>query len=73
AELRERMRDRVSELVLALGDPDRCRTDGDPLVRHLGSGADDEVATRRERLVRALSDFDASTIATTHTFCNRML
>ncbi|WAC55650.1 UvrD-helicase domain-containing protein [Gordonia sp. SL306] len=73
AELRERMRDRVSELVLALGDPDRCRSDGDPLVRHLGGGTDDEVATRRERLVRALSDFDASTIATTHTFCNRML
>ncbi|MYR05421.1 UvrD-helicase domain-containing protein [Gordonia sp. SID5947] len=73
AELRERMRERVAELVRALQDPTRCRTADDPLVRHLGAGTDAEVTVRRERLVRALSDFDASTIATTHTFCNRML
>lgn len=72
AELRERMRARVAELVVALGNPERGG-DSDPLVAHLCGGTRDEVALRRARLIRALSDFDASTIATTHTFCNRML
>ncbi len=78
AELRERMRDRVRDLVAALSDPalsdpQAARTHSDPLVGYLTSGTPELVATRRERLSRALSDFDASTIATTHTFCNRML
>ncbi|MDL9946829.1 UvrD-helicase domain-containing protein [Gordonia sp. ABSL11-1] len=73
AELRERMRERVSELVAALSDPLVARESEDLLVRHLAAGGPAEVGLRRERLVRALSDFDASTIATTHTFCNRML
>ncbi|MEE3850090.1 UvrD-helicase domain-containing protein [Gordonia sp. LSe1-13] len=73
AELRERMRERVSELVAALSDPVVCRDHADPLVRHLAEGDAATVNHRRELLVRALSDFDASTIATTHTFCNRML
>ncbi|MFW0785045.1 UvrD-helicase domain-containing protein [Gordonia sp. CPCC 206044] len=72
AELRERMRERVRDLVAALGAASAHATD-DPLVRHLGTGTVEEVSRRRERLTRALSDFDASTIATTHTFCNRML
>ncbi|AZG44643.1 UvrD-helicase domain-containing protein [Gordonia insulae] len=73
AELRERMRDRVAELVAALSDPAACGAHPDPLVRYLADGVPADVALRRERLARALSDFDASTIATTHTFCNRML
>ncbi len=77
AELRERMRSRVRELVGALADPADALTTaertGDLLLRQLADGPSDTVATRRRNLSRALSDFDASTIATTHTFCNRML
>ncbi|WP_238419692.1 UvrD-helicase domain-containing protein [Gordonia sp. 'Campus'] len=83
AELRERMRERVRELLDALeslqpGDTaDRplaaVGDSDDPLLRMLASGSADDIATRRRNLARALSDFDASTIATTHTFCNRML
>ena len=77
AELRERMRSRVRELVGALADPADALTTaertGDLLLRQLADGPADAVATRRRNLSRALSDFDASTIATTHTFCNRML
>ncbi|MGV9478050.1 UvrD-helicase domain-containing protein [Gordonia aichiensis] len=76
AELRERMRARLAELVTAL-DPARAPVDrdddDDPVLRAVLSGGPDEIAVRRARLVQALSDFDASTIATTHTFCNRML
>ncbi|MAU84899.1 UvrD-helicase domain-containing protein [Gordonia sp. GW1C4-4] len=73
AELRERMRERVVELIAALASPEDGPDHADPLVGYLADGEVGEVTLRRERLVRALSDFDASTIATTHTFCNRML
>ncbi|MEO9328872.1 UvrD-helicase domain-containing protein [Gordonia aurantiaca] len=77
AELRERMRSRVRELLETLTDPAGAlataeRTE-DLLLRELASGVPEEVDARRRHLARALSDFDASTIATTHTFCNRML
>ncbi|MGW0038589.1 UvrD-helicase domain-containing protein [Gordonia sp. NPDC003376] len=71
AELRDRMRTRLAELVRLL-DTDEPSGD-DVLLRVLRTGTEAEIATRRDRLTRALSDFDASTIATTHTFCNRML
>ncbi|MDV7174298.1 UvrD-helicase domain-containing protein [Gordonia amicalis] len=77
AELRERMRARVRELLDALADPAEVLSGsaqaGDALLRQLASGTPGEVLARRRNLARALSDFDASTIATTHTFCNRML
>ena len=72
AELRERMRDRVRELLDGLDRPGAA-PGHDALLQMLAQGSPDEVATRRRNLARALSDFDASTIATTHTFCNRML
>ncbi|PKZ64038.1 exodeoxyribonuclease V subunit beta [Gordonia terrae] len=72
AELRERMRDRVRELLDGLARPG-ADTGHDALLQMLAQGTPDEVAARRRNLARALSDFDASTIATTHTFCNRML
>lgn len=75
AELRERVRERLTELVAALPatHDDPISPSPDPLVAALLAGSPADVAVRRERLVRALSDFDASTIATTHTFCSRML
>lgn len=69
-ELRERTRDRFAAAARALADPDAARRHPDELIRHL---ADGDVATHRRRLLRALSDFDAATIATTHGFCQRML
>lgn len=73
AELRERMRERVHGLVVALADPHTAADSTDALTARLAAGPPAEIARRRENLTRALSDFDASTIATTHTFCNRML
>ncbi|UFS98817.1 UvrD-helicase domain-containing protein [Nocardia huaxiensis] len=72
-ELRERTRDRFVSVAVALGDPERARAHTDELVRHLAQANPAEVAARRERLLAALSDFDAGTIATTHSFCQRML
>ncbi|MFE3445959.1 UvrD-helicase domain-containing protein [Nocardia sp. NPDC059180] len=72
-ELRERTRNRFVAVAAALADPVTARTDGDELIRHLASVAEDEVWRRRARLLAALSDFDAGAIATTHSFCQRML
>ncbi|MRH88426.1 AAA family ATPase [Nocardia sp. SYP-A9097] len=72
-ELRERTRDRFVSVAAALADPERAQTTGDELIRHLAQANPGEVAARRERLLAALSDFDAGTIATTHSFCQRML
>ncbi len=68
-ELRQRARERFVSVAAALADPDSARTHGDELVRHLADGA----SVARARLLAALSDFDAGTIVTTHSFCQRML
>jgi len=74
-ELRQRVRER-----LALTEDALLRTlDGDPvagddeLLELLCSGSRDELELRRQRLTAALTDFDAATIETTHSFCQRML
>ncbi|WP_054812889.1 UvrD-helicase domain-containing protein [Nocardia arizonensis] len=72
-ELRERARDRFVAVAAALADPRAARTDRDALVRHLARDGDERTRRRRERLLTALSDFDAGTIVTTHSFCQRML
>lgn len=72
-ELRERTRDRFVAVAAALADPETARAASDELVRHLATGSPEEVRTRRARLLAALSDFDAGAIATTHSFCQRML
>jgi len=70
-ELRERVRERLVGVergltrVLAGVPPS-----GDEVVRLL---AGTDVALRRDRLRRALADFDAATIATTHGFCQEVL
>ncbi|SNS92336.1 exodeoxyribonuclease V beta subunit [Rhodococcoides kyotonense] len=71
-ELRERTRNRFAEVAAALGDSSAA-THTDALVRYLAAASAEEVAARRLRLIRALSDFDSGTIATTHSFCQRML
>jgi exodeoxyribonuclease V beta subunit len=72
-ELRERVRERLVgveqglERALAGASPD------DEVVALLAQGSTDAVAQRRARLARALADFDAATIATTHGFCQEAL
>lgn len=72
-ELRERTRERFSAVSAALADPEAARTSGDALIEFLATCEPLEAQTRRRRLLRALADFDAGTIATTHSFCQRML
>ncbi|MGU3294730.1 UvrD-helicase domain-containing protein [Williamsia sp. M5A3_1d] len=71
AELRERTRTRLTTLAAGLADPGAARDDA--LVQVLAAAESDVVALRRRRVLAALSDFDASTVSTTHTFCSRML
>ena len=68
-ELRDRVRERLvsAERELADGTP------GDDVTRLLAEGPPEEVARRRSRLRRALAEFDAATIATTHGFCQEVL
>ncbi len=73
-ELRERVRDRLLSAYRKLASAAAARDDrDDDLVRLLARGDDAVVAARRHRLGRALSAFDAATIATTHGFCQQML
>ncbi|MGK8556913.1 UvrD-helicase domain-containing protein [Nocardia gipuzkoensis] len=72
-ELRERTRDRFVAVAAGLADPDAARAHADELVRYLADADEAEVRLRQRRLLTALSDFDAGTIATTHSFCQRML
>jgi len=74
-ELRDRVRERLvgceQQLSLILGgagDPG-----SDPVVTMLAAGSHEEVRCRRARLARAVADFDAATIATTHGFCQEVL
>ena len=67
-ELRERVRQRLVETERGL------RTgEGDEVVGLLAAGPPEVVAKRRDNLARALADFDAATIATTHGFCQEVL
>ncbi len=70
-ELRERVRERLVEAAAALADPERNPTvlAADPLLAALARTG----PAGRERLIRALADFDAATIATTHQFCQQVL
>ncbi|MGJ0121080.1 UvrD-helicase domain-containing protein [Williamsia sp. MIQD14] len=71
AELRERTRTRLTTLAAGLADPGSFGDDA--LVQVLAAAEPELVSLRRRRVLAALSDFDASTVSTTHTFCSRML
>jgi exodeoxyribonuclease V beta subunit len=72
-ELRERVRERLVTAERGLADPPAARAGADDVLRLLAEAPDAEVAARRARLARALTQFDAATIATTHQFCQQML
>jgi exodeoxyribonuclease V beta subunit len=72
-ELRERVRLHLVTAERALADPTVAAGHDDAVIRGLAAAPAIEVATRRGRIVRALADFDAATIATTHQFCQQVL
>jgi len=72
-ELRERVRQRMTQAARLLEDPTAAAHDDDRVIRLLAEGSPDDVAARRGRLVSALANFDAATISTTHGFCSQML
>ncbi len=72
AELRERVRERLVSTERELCSAD-ARSSSDAVVAHLAAVDDAELDRRRARLTRALSEFDAATIATTHAFSQQML
>jgi exodeoxyribonuclease V beta subunit len=74
-ELRERVRERLVGVEHGLREAlAGVGTDGaDPVVELLAQGSRRDVARRQGRLARALADFDAATIATTHGFCQEVL
>ena len=78
-ELRVRVRERLVLLeaqlaeTLGLTPPGVTVPPADPIAELLLDVDTEELARRHERVSRALADFDAATIATTHEFCLRML
>ncbi len=80
-ELRMRVRDRLVSVERHLaaaraGRPlDGASEDGpgDDVAQLLTRAEPSELAARHRRVARALAEFDAATIATTHEFCLRML
>ncbi|RNL60598.1 exodeoxyribonuclease V subunit beta [Nocardioides marmoriginsengisoli] len=78
-ELRDRVRERFVHAAEALADPARARVSGERDIAVLTRAADgsdlsdDEVAVRRRRLLDAIANYDAATIATTHEFCHAVL
>jgi exodeoxyribonuclease V beta subunit len=74
-ELRERVRDRLVRAYDGLVDvlDGTAAHADDEIVQLLAQGQPDELVRRRERLGKAIADFDAATIETTHGFCLQVL
>ena len=75
-ELRSRVRERLvgAERALEAAVAGEAPDPGDDaLLTRLLDGSPDELRLRRDRARRALTDFDAATIATIHQFCQMVL
>jgi len=74
-ELRERVRDRLVRAHDGLVDILEGRGGhlDDEIVQHLAAVPREEMFRCRDRLAKAIADFDAATIETTHGFCLQVL
>ena len=74
AELRERIRARLREALLALESPDDAPSDllDNPVIAALALKQQDDPAIK-SRLRRALEGFDQACISTIHGFCRKIL
>ena len=72
-ELRDRVRERLVAVEQGLARALAGAPPRDEVVALLAEGPPEVVRVRRARLSRALADFDAATIATTHGFCQEVL
>lgn len=76
-ELRLRVRERLvaveAALRAVLDETAPAPAEPDEVTRLICSVGQEELRHRRARVARALADFDAATIATTHEFCLQML
>ncbi len=74
-ELRERVRDRLVSAFDGLVDflEGTAASTDDELLQLLATGPRSEVEVRRDRLGKAIADFDSATIETTHGFCLQVL
>ncbi|HUQ64118.1 MAG TPA: UvrD-helicase domain-containing protein [Acidimicrobiales bacterium] len=75
-ELRERVRERLvhaEEGLARVQAGAAIPADDGGVLRLLADADPAEVALRQSRLARALTDFDAATITTTHGFCDQVL
>ncbi|MGO8861874.1 MAG: UvrD-helicase domain-containing protein [Acidimicrobiales bacterium] len=74
-ELRERVRDRLVKVADHLSDILGGVTvdPADEVLRVLADAPRGEIEQRRDRLAKAVTDFDAATIETTHGFCLHVL
>ncbi len=75
-ELREKVRDRLVTAfdgLTALLEGGAPVAADDEVLALLATGSPDQVALRRDRLGKAIADFDAATIETTHGFCLQVL
>jgi exodeoxyribonuclease V beta subunit len=75
SELRDRVRARLVSAAAGLADvlAGTGPPPGDELVALLAGADRDEIGRRYGNLTRAIADFDAATIETTHGFCHRVL
>jgi exodeoxyribonuclease V beta subunit len=74
-ELRERVRERLvrTEHALRTSIAGAAQEHDDEVLELLSDGSCEELTVRCQHLARAVSDFDAATIATTHGFCQEVL
>ncbi|MFW2383271.1 MAG: UvrD-helicase domain-containing protein, partial [Acidimicrobiales bacterium] len=75
AELRDRIRAGIEEALAAVSDSlaGSPLDSEDPVLTALCSVDHDELGRRRDRLERALSDFDTATISTIHSYAQNLL
>lgn len=73
AELRDRIRRRLSDTANALARGPQPDVSDDEIIEFLRIGSDEEIASRIARLRRSSVEFDTATIATIHSVLSKIL